>query len=389
VIRAAGLVLGLWAAGVSAVTASAPPAPAGARIEPVAAGKIAGWTQDDHRVVLRLFAQGCETDPPLRQGIKPPPGLPGLCAEAAALLKAGEPDRATARKFFEDRFSFWRVRPNETPRGFMTGYFEPEFEGSLTPSAAFPTPLYGRPADLVTKMPGDTWPGFDPALSSARRGKRGLEAFPDRAAIEDGALDGQNLEILWMRDLVDRFVLQVQGSGRIRLPDGRVTRLVYAGRNGHPYTSLGRELSRRENIPPAEMTMDRLIARLKADAGFARELIRLNRSFVFFARRDDLPPESGPIGAAGLPLTPLRSIAVDRTVWPYGMPAWIAGEIPDGTGGSETLSRLVLAQDTGSAILGPARIDLFVGSGPQAGHRAGLIRHPFDLIVLWPRGRGR
>ncbi|WP_332683747.1 murein transglycosylase A [Bosea sp. (in: a-proteobacteria)] len=369
--------------------ASAPPLPAGARIEAVAAGAIPGWAQDDQRIVLRLFAQGCETDPPLRQGVASTPGLPALCTEAAALLKAGEPDRAAARNFFESRFSFWRVLPDASPRGFMTGYFEPEFEGSLTRSAAFPTPLYGRPADLVTKMPGDDWPGFDPALTSARRGARGLEPFPDRAAIEDGLLDGQGLEILWMRDPVDRFVLQVQGSGRIRLPDGTVTRLVYAGRNGHPYTSLGRELSRRENIPPAQMTMDRLVARLKADADFARELIRLNRSFVFFARRDDLPPDSGPIGAAGLPLTPLRSIAVDRTVWPYGTPAWIAGEIPDGSGGSEALSRLVLAQDTGSAIVGPARVDLFVGSGPQAGHRAGLIRHPFDLIVLWPRERGR
>ena len=133
------------------------------------------------------------------------------------------------------------------------------------------------------------------------------------------------------------------------------------------------------------MTMDKLIARLKADAGFARDLIRLNRSFVFYARADDLPPESGPIGGAGLPLTPLRSVAVDRSLWPYGMPAWIETEIPDGKGGSEKLARLMLAQDTGTAIVGPARIDLFVGSGAEAGHRAGLIRHPVDFIALWPR----
>ncbi len=374
------------------MTASAgapPPVPAGARIEPVAPASLDGWAADDQRIVLRLFAQGCETDPPLRQGAPPPPGLAALCAEAAALLRAGEPDRATARRFFEERFSFWRVRPTDAPRGFMTGYFEPEFEGSPARSAAFPTPLYGRPADLVTKLPGDDWPGLDPALTSARRTPKGLEPFPDRAAIEQGALDGQGLEILWLRDPVDRFVLQVQGSGRIRLPDGKVVRLVYSGRNGHPYTSLGRELSRRENIPPAEMTMDVLVGRLKADANFARELIRLNRSFVFFARRDDLPPDSGPIGGAGLPLTPLRSIAVDRTLWPYGMPAWIEGEIPDGRGGPQALSRLVLAQDTGTAIIGPARVDLFIGSGPAAGHRAGRIRHPFDFVVLWPRRQGR
>lgn len=386
-IRVAGLVLGLLVAAMAmtGADASPPPLPSGARAEPVAPAALAGWSTDDQLAVLRLFAQGCETDPPLRQGAPPPPALPTLCSKAAALLAAGDVSPDTARRFFADNFAFWRIRPAGAERGFMTGYFEPEFEGSLTRSDAFPTPLYGRPADLVTRMPGDDWPELDQALTSARRTARGLEPFPDRAAIEDGVLAGQGLEILWMRDPVDRFVLQVQGSGRIRLPDGKVTRLVYAGRNGHPYTSLGRELSRRENIPPEQMTMDKLIARLKADAGFARDLIRLNRSFVFYARNDDLPPESGPIGGAGLPLTPLRSIAVDRSLWPYGMPAWIETEIPDGKGGSERLARLMLAQDTGTAIVGPARIDLFVGSGAEAGHRAGLIRHPVDFVVLWPR----
>jgi membrane-bound lytic murein transglycosylase A len=387
VIRAAGLVLGLLAASIAmtGADASPPPLPSGARAEPVAPAALAGWGADDQLAVLRLFAQGCETDPPLRQGALPPPGLPALCTKAAALLTAGSVSPDAARRFFADNFAFWRIRPAGAERGFMTGYFEPEFEGALTRSDAFPTPLYGRPVDLVTKMPGDDWPGLDPALTSARRTAKGLEPFPDRAAIEEGALAGQALEILWMRDPVDRFVLQVQGSGRIRLPDGTVTRLVYSGRNGHPYTSLGRELSRRETIPPEQMTMDKLITRLKADTSFARDLIRLNRSFVFFARNDALPAGSGPIGGAGLPLTPLRSIAVDRSLWPYGMPAWIETEIPDGKGGSEKLARLMLAQDTGTAIVGPARIDLFVGSGPEAGYRAGLIRHPVDFVVLWPR----
>lgn len=368
---------------------AAPPLPAGVEAVPLRPAEIAGWRDDDHGAVLHLFAQGCAAEPPLRQAVPPPPFMSALCAQADALVAGGSVSADAARAFFEERFGFWRIRPDQSGRGFMTGYFEPEFEGSLTRSEAFPTPLYGRPADLVTRFPGDDWPGLDPALSSARRTEAGLVPFPDRAAIEDGALDGQGLEILWMRDPVDRFVLQVQGSGRIRLPDGTVTRLVYAGRNGHAYTSLGRELSRREAIPPAEMTMDRLVARLKADAGFARELIRLNRSFVFFARNDALPPGSGPVGGAGLPLTPLRSIAVDRTIWPYGMPAFLSGAIPDDDGKQEPIARLVLAQDTGSAILGPARVDLFVGSGARAGHRAGLIRHPFDFIVLWPRGQER
>lgn len=365
--------------------ASPPPLPPGARAEALSPAALPGWAQDDHSKAFAIFAKGCMADPPLRQGVPLPEHLTAVCDKAQALLTAGPVDRAQAKIFFEQNFSFWRIHPEGGGTGFTTGYFEPEFEGSLTRSDAFPTPLYDRPKDLVTRFSEDDWPGLDKTLSAARHTDKGFEPFPDRTAIETGMLDGQGLEILWLRDPVDRFVLQVQGSGRVRLPDGSVTRLTYSGRNGHPYTSLGRVLSQRENIPPEQMTMDRLIARLKADAGFARDLIRLNKSFVFFARRDDLPAESGPIGGAGLPLTPLRSIAVDRTAWPYGVPVWIDTTIPTGTGGNEHLARLMIAQDTGSAILGPARMDLFVGSGAAAGHRAGLIRHPVAFTVLWPR----
>jgi membrane-bound lytic murein transglycosylase A len=366
----------------SDLAADAPPLPPGARAERLSHQAMAGWAQDDQAEALAIFARGCQAEPPLRPALPLTAPLQAAC-DAAAGIPAADP--IAARRFFERHFSFWRVSTEGSATGFMTGYFEPEFEGSLTRSDAFPTPLYGRPDDLVTLQPGDDRQGLDPALTSARRTPGGLQPFPDRTAIETGALEGQGLEIAWMRDPVDRFVLQVQGSGRIRLPDGRVTRLVYAGRNGHPYTSLGRALSVREAIPPAQMTMDRLVARLKADADFARDLIRLNRSFVFFARRDDLPAEQGPIGGAGLPLTPMRSIAIDRSIWPYGMPVWIEATLPDGAGGEAPLARLTIAQDTGSAILGAARLDLFVGSGPEAGYRAGLIRHPVAFTVLWPR----
>ena len=386
--RGAGLALALSAAlGLASMNAMAAPFPLpdGARAEPLPASGLDGWARDDQAKAFAIFARGCMAEPPLRQALPLPAVLKAVCEKAKALAAGGAVKPEQARKFFEQNFTFWRVRPASSDTGFTTGYFEPEFEGSLTRSAAFPTPLYDRPKDLVTRFPEDDWPGLDKALSAARRTPRGLEPFADRTAIETGALDGQGLEILWLRDPVDRFVLQVQGSGRVRLPDGKVTRLVYSGRNGHPYTSLGRVLSQREGIPPEEMTMDRLIARLKADAAFARDLIRLNKSFVFFARRNDLPAAVGPIGGAGLPLTPLRSIAIDRTAWPYGLPVWIDTTIPDGKGGDERLARLMIAQDTGSAILGPARMDLFVGSGPAAGHRAGLIRHPVAFTVLWPR----
>lgn len=390
-IRGAGVLLALLAACWAPVTGMAsplPPLPPGASAEALVPAQIPGWAGDDHSAAFAIFMRGCQADPPLRASVAVPAELAAVCERARRLAASGPVEPDMAKTFFERNFSFWRIRPPSTPAGFMTGYFEPEFEGSLTRSEAYPTPLYGRPPELVTRMPGDDWPGIEASLSAARRTTDGLDPFPDRTAIETGALDGRDLEILWLRDPVDRFVLQVQGSGRIRLLDGSVTRLVYSGRNGHAYTSLGRVLSEREGIPPAEMTMDHLIARLKADAGFARDLIRLNRSFVFFARRDDLPAESGPIGGAGLPLTPLRSIAIDRTAWPYGLPVWIDATLPDGTGSMESFARLTIAQDTGSAILGPARLDLFVGSGASAGHRAGLIRHAVDFTVLWPRDPG-
>jgi membrane-bound lytic murein transglycosylase A len=245
--------------------------------------------------------------------------------------------------------------------------------------------VLGRPADLVTRMPGDDWPGVDPALTSARRTPSGLQAYPDRAAIDAGALEGQRLEILWLRDPVDRFVMQVQGSARIKLADGPVLRLAYAGRNGHAYSSLGRIVSREQGIPPEQMTMDRLIAFLKADAPRAAALIARNRSFVFFRRADELAPELGPIGGEGVPLTPMLSVAADRSIWPYGLPVVLSGQLPLTAGGAEPLARAAIIQDTGSAIVGPARIDLFFGSGDAAGHRAGLTRHPLDLFALWPR----
>lgn len=379
------LALALGLAPMTAVASPPFPLPAGVRAEAVAPRDLPAWAGDDQSEALAVFVRGCVAEPPLRAAVPVPDGLASACAKAQALAAKGAVTGSEAREFFEQHFGFWRIHPADGGRGFMTGYFEPELDGSLTRSEAFPTPLYDRPKDLVTRQPDEPWPGLDPLLSAARRTDKGLVPFPDRTAIEEGALDGQGLEILWLRDPVDRFVLQVQGSGRVRLQDGSVTRLVYAGRNGMPYTSLGRVLSQREAIPPEQMTMDRLVARLKADAGFARDLIRLNRSFVFFTRRDDLPPEAGPIGGAGLPLTPLRSIAIDRNLWPYGLPVWIDAAIPDGRGASESLARLTIAQDTGSAILGPARLDLFVGSGAIAGHRAGLIRHPTDFVVLWPR----
>jgi membrane-bound lytic murein transglycosylase A len=190
---------------------------------------------------------------------------------------------------------------------------------------------------------------------------------------------------VFVRDAVEVFVIQVQGSARIRLADGSIVRVAYAGRNGLPYTSIGRILVERGHIPLAEMSLERLMAWLRANPEAGREVMRQNRSYVFFRRADELDPADGPIGGAGIPLTPGRSLAVDRTLWSYGLPFWLEGELPLAHGGSEPLRRLMIAQDTGTAIVGPTRGDFFFGSGPEAGTRAGLLRHATRFVVLLPK----
>lgn len=364
----------------------------GAVLEPVAFEALAGWPVDGHDQAFATFLRTCGAPASLREALPVPAILQPVCDSAMALAGAGPVDSAAARRFFETRFQAWAVRP-VSGSGFLTGYFEPEFPGALRQSAEYPTPVYGRPPDLVTRGKADVWPELDPGLSAARQTPQGLVPHFDRGQIDDGALAGQGLEILWLKDAVDRFVMQVQGSSRIRLPDGKSVRLAYAGRNGFPYTSLGRTLTEEEGIPPAEMTMDRLVARLKSDIGKGSKggdnkglaLIRRNRSFVFFRIAGELNEADGPIGGAGVPLTPHRSIAADRTLWPYGLPVWLQGEIPASSSSTRPLARLAVIQDTGSAILGPSRFDLYFGSGPEAGDLAGRVRHPVAATVLWPR----
>jgi membrane-bound lytic murein transglycosylase A len=358
----------------------------GARLEPLSFADMAGWADDDHSAALRVFRRSCaailNADPALRPALAASPDLTAACE--AALGLADEPAPAEARAFFETRFQPLHVRL-PSGEGFLTGYFEPEYDGSLTPTEEFAAPLLARPDDLVTVAQGETLPGLDPGLQAARRTAAGFSAYPDRAAIEAGALGDLAKPVVYVRDAVEVFVIQVQGSARIRLADGHIVRVAYAGRNGLPYTSIGRILVERGHIPLGEMSLERLMAWLRANPEDGRAIMRQNRSYVFFRRADELDPSEGPIGGAGVPLTPGRSLAVDRTLWSYGLPFWLAGELPLADGGSEPLRRLMIAQDTGTAIVGPARGDFFFGSGPAAGTRAGLLRHPAGFVVLSPK----
>ena len=269
--------------------------------------------------------------------------------------------------------------------GFLTGYYEPEFEGSREPDAAFRVPLLDRPDDLVTAPQGETLPGLDPVLQAGRRTGSAYEPYPDRAAIEQGALGALGKPVVYLREPGEAFIIHVQGSARIRLQDGSVMRVSYAGRNGHPYTSIGKLLVAQGAMDLETMTLERLMAWLRDNPEPARQLMQQNRSYIFFREAPELAQADGPIGGAGIPLTPGRSLAVDRSLWTYGLPIWIDGTLPHALDRSEPLRRLMIAQDTGSAIVGPVRGDYFAGSGPAAGTQAGLMRHPVSFVILRPK----
>lgn len=363
-----------------------------AMLEPVPFAALPGFAGDDLAAALAAFRATCATRPGPVLGEAAPNApsqdLARPCAAAATVPPEG------AKDFFERHFSAYRLlRPNrdaaaERSAGFLTGYFEPELAGSPGPTPDFPVPALARPDDLVSLEPGETRRGLDPALRAARRDGDAFRPYPDRAAIEDGALGTRARPLLWLRDAVDLLVLQVQGSGRVRLPDGRSVRLAYDGRNGRPYTSVARLIVTGGHLPLEGLTLARWTGWLRDNPAIARDLIRRNASYIFFRIDDGLPDGAGPRGGAGVPLTAGRSLAVDATLWRYGVPFWLDGSLPDPQGGTTPLRRLVIAQDTGSAILGPARGDLYLGTGAQAGAVAGLLRDPTRFVVLLPKQGG-
>mgnify|MGYP001765164105 CR=1 FL=1 len=321
-------------------------------------------------------------------------GIDGVTLAAAGRAAFGldGDDPVTARRFFETHFRPVRiVPPTATP--FLTGYFEPELVGSRRRNARFAVPLLARPADLVDVDETNRPSGLDPAHAFARRTPSGdLVPYFDRGEIEDGALAGRNLELVFLEDPVDAFFVHVQGSARIRLAEGGVMRLAYAAKAGHPYTSIAKVLIARGEATPETMTADVLAARLRADRQAATALMRLNRSYVFFAEQPDLDPALGAVAAAKVQLTPFVSLAVDRTLHTFGTPIFLDADLPLGPEGDLVpFRRLMIAQDTGSAIVGAARGDVFVGLGEAAGRLAGRIRHtPRAFVALVPRnGEGR
>jgi membrane-bound lytic murein transglycosylase A len=338
------------------------------RLTPVGFDDLPGFGADDHFEAFETYLKSAKALCVGLAATRPaqPPSA-GMREIARAARDASVATSGQAREFFQRWFHPWRVDPGEgRARGFLTGYYEPVVAGSLTPRAEFTGAILARPADLA-----------------------GVRPYPERAAIEADVAQGKRAPMLWLRDDVEVFLAQVQGSARVDLPDGRRVRLAYGGRNGQPYTSIGRLLIEAGEIAPSDMSLARLKDWLRCNGlgpgGNARALMQSNRSYVFFKLIEEFNEAEGPTGGAGIPLTALRSIAVDRTIWPYGAPSWIDANLSWRSDAASPFRRLMIAQDTGSAILGPARADLFFGAGEAAGLRAGAIRHAATFTALLPR----
>lgn len=352
---------------------------------PVSFAELPGWADDDQSSAFSAFRRSAfhVLTKPYRTGSL---GVDFGAFEAAyaEARSQAELGKIGARAFFERHFIPARVTPDDRPAGFVTGFYEPEVDASPVATAELHVPLLSRPADLVDVDDANRPAGMDPYLAFARRISDGLVEYFDRAAIERGVLAGQGLEIAWVADPVDAFFVHVQGAARLRMIDGSLRRVTYAAKSGQRFTGPGGILARIGEIPLEKVTMQSIRGWFKANPHRIDEILWQNRSYIFFREATVDDPALGPIAAAKVPLTPGRSVAVDRLLHTFGTPFYIAAPGLTAFGG-EPFARLMIAQDTGSAITGAARGDLFAGSGDAAGEIAGVVRADADFYALLPK----
>ncbi len=374
-------------AAVLAGCAPRPPAPVPRTddrlvLQPVGFDALAGWQTDRQGEALEAFTRSCAVLGRQPNAIVNADDWRAVCADAARLDAA---DHAASRGFLERRFQPYLVTDRGEALGLFTGYFEIELNGSRSRSSRFGIPIYRRPPELVTVELGRFRDELSGTHLAGRVANAALVPFASRREIAAGGLAGRGLELVWVDDAADAFFLAVQGSGRVRLGDGTVMRLGYAAGNGHPYRSIGAELARRGAVPRDQVTMQSIRAWLRANPAEAQALFDTNPSYVFFREIEG----AGPVGSQGVALVAGRSLAVDSRFIPLGAPLWLdtsepgAPDSPDSS--DRKLRRLVIAQDTGSAIQGPVRGDVFFGAGPQAAERAGAMKQPGRYFLLLPR----
>ncbi len=370
--------------------AGPPAGPALLSLRPVDYSALPGWQDDPVATLLPALLNQCH-----RLALLPADAMLGDSGAGDALQAGGKAGDWTpfchavqwippgqdeaARHVVAAWLQPYEVGDRGRDDARFTGYFEPEYPGALGPDATHTVPVYRRPPDLLTVH-------APPAPDATGRVSDGhMAPYWTRAQIDQGVLAGHGLELVWLTDPVDLFFLQLQGSGRVRLPSGQIVRLGYAGRNGAPYVPLGRLLVEQGQLPPDGVSMQSIRGWLGTHPQQARAMMEQNPNYVFFRSLDDLRPDQGPLGALGVDLQPGRSVAIDRAFLPLSAPVWIDTATPDG----RPLRRLMLAQDLGTDITGPARADIFFGWGPQAAADAGAMHAGGHLVVLLPRPSAR
>ncbi|MGH6808858.1 MAG: murein transglycosylase A [Ensifer adhaerens] len=356
------------------------------RLEPVTFSDLPGWQDDDPTAVieaLRRCHHHVSTAKPYRTGslgISVNDLMPAFSAASADVA-----DAAAARAFFEQQFVAFRIRPETGKTGFVTAFYEPEIEVQAKPDDIFRYPIYRRPIDLVdvddTNRPTD----MDPYFAFGRLHDGVVGEYPDRRAIEQGFLAGRGLEIAYARSKVDVFFVHVQGAARLVYPDGSRRRITYAAKTGHYFSPIGKLLIDRGEIDASTVSMMSIRGWLAANPDQIDEVLWHNRSFIFFREAEVEDERLGPVAAAKVSLEPGRSLAVDRLIHTFGVPFFISSESLTRLDAGRPFRRLMLALDTGSAIVGPARGDIFTGSGDRAGELAGAVRNEADFYIFVPR----
>ena len=349
--------------------AVAPPKPPAKPLQEAQWEELKGWGTDNLAEAHGALLASCSV-------LAKQPAWRGVCEEASALPV----ENAALRAFFEARFRPWRmVNPDDSREGLVTGYYEPLLRGSRERSKSFSHAIYGVPDDLLVVDLGELYPELKNFRLRGRLDGRKVVPYWSRAELTPQAPALTGKALLWVADPIELFFLQVQGSGRVELPDGRRVRVGYADQNGHPYQSIGRWLVEQGELKLEQASMQGIQAWARANPKRLNELLNANPSFVFFRELPD--SGGGPLGALGVPLTPGRSIAVDPRAIPLGAPVFLATTQP---ASEQPLQRLVMAQDTGGAIKGAVRADFFWGLGAAAGAQAGRMRQRGEMWVLLP-----
>ena len=355
-------------------------------LHPISFDELKGWKDDDPSSLFEVM-DACRKHiavKPYRTG-----SLRLTAADLSALLDkartADIADGASARRFFEENCQPFLIRKSDGKPGFVTAFYEPEIAVSAVPDEVYRFPFYRRPEDLIDLDDSNRPADIDPYYAFGRLADGNISAYPDRQMIDEGFLDGRGLEIAWAKSKVDVFFVHVQGAARLRYPDGTIGRITYAAKAGHPFSAVGKLLIERGEIDRSRISMQSIRAWLNAHPEQVDEVLWHNRSYIFFREAEVEGIEAGPIAAAKVPLLAGRSLAVDRLIHTFGFPFFIRSGSLTHLDDGKPFARLMLALDTGSAIVGPARGDIFTGSGDEAGEQAGTVRNDADFVILIPK----